>query len=502
MKVGVRKPSIKKSISARTTGKTKRAVNKAVIPTYGKKGSGWIKDPKKAAYNKVYNKTTISATRLVSSKSSSSTSKSSYSEHSSYSNYNSIGSNFNLDDNITSTSSEVVHPFSNIKLIDLEGNIKHCKIGYSWTNLFLMCFLPLIRLDFKNFLIQLVAIVIGSQISIVFWIICWLGFPIFYNKMYINDLLKKGYIPFDEHYKEILSTHGIECNDFYHSNKYDKQNLNDEQIYSFDNFSNNYEYNLDTLDVQTEIEEYLDFDYPNFNEEIEINDLAPNGYHKILFYEKLVGVTFENREIFVEKFINATNRTIIFVREKNNPYDSNAIKIFGSCELNNDFLSGELGYLESSTAYKLKDFKDIYITLNSVKLPNKIRLDIWISDEDKKNIEKYEELYKKVFSNADKGYELNKKGMKLEKAKNVEGAIKYYEQSIECNFDGTHPYDRLAILYRKKKDYDNEIRVLNKAIYNFYILEKTTKKLNFKTKLCKFEDRLLKAQYLKDKISN
>ena len=59
MKVGIRKPSIKKSIKARTTGKAKRAIKKAVVPGYGKKGSGWIKDPKKAAYNKIYNKTTI-----------------------------------------------------------------------------------------------------------------------------------------------------------------------------------------------------------------------------------------------------------------------------------------------------------------------------------------------------------------------------------------------------------------------------------------------------------
>ena len=60
MKFGMRKPSIKKSISARTNGKAKRAVKKAVIPGYGKKGTGWIKDPKKAAYNKVYSKTTFS----------------------------------------------------------------------------------------------------------------------------------------------------------------------------------------------------------------------------------------------------------------------------------------------------------------------------------------------------------------------------------------------------------------------------------------------------------
>ena len=56
----MRKPSIKKSISARTTGKLKRSLKKKVIPGYGKKGTGWIKNPKKAAYNKVYRKTTFS----------------------------------------------------------------------------------------------------------------------------------------------------------------------------------------------------------------------------------------------------------------------------------------------------------------------------------------------------------------------------------------------------------------------------------------------------------
>ncbi|WP_249028892.1 hypothetical protein [Tannockella kyphosi] len=60
MKIGMRKPSIKKSFKARTTGKAKRAVKKAIIPAYGKKGTGIIKNPKKAVYNKVYNKTSFS----------------------------------------------------------------------------------------------------------------------------------------------------------------------------------------------------------------------------------------------------------------------------------------------------------------------------------------------------------------------------------------------------------------------------------------------------------
>ncbi len=65
MKFGVRKPSLKKSLRARTTGKMKRKIKRAIIPGYGKKGMGFIKNPKKAVYNKVYNKTTISVPKLI-----------------------------------------------------------------------------------------------------------------------------------------------------------------------------------------------------------------------------------------------------------------------------------------------------------------------------------------------------------------------------------------------------------------------------------------------------
>lgn len=58
MKIGIRKPSIKKSFKARTTGKIKRKA-KSINPLYSKKGTG-ILHPKKKLYNKVYKKTTFS----------------------------------------------------------------------------------------------------------------------------------------------------------------------------------------------------------------------------------------------------------------------------------------------------------------------------------------------------------------------------------------------------------------------------------------------------------
>ena len=59
MKYGMRKPSWKKSLSARTKGRATRAVKKALISGYGKKGMGWL-HPKRKLYNTIYKKTTFS----------------------------------------------------------------------------------------------------------------------------------------------------------------------------------------------------------------------------------------------------------------------------------------------------------------------------------------------------------------------------------------------------------------------------------------------------------
>jgi hypothetical protein len=55
----LRKPSLKKSFKARTTGKLKRKMKRSINPLYGKKGMGYIKNPKSALKNKIYKKTTF-----------------------------------------------------------------------------------------------------------------------------------------------------------------------------------------------------------------------------------------------------------------------------------------------------------------------------------------------------------------------------------------------------------------------------------------------------------
>lgn len=64
LKFGMRKPSLKKSFKAHTTGKLKRKVKKSINPLYGKKGMGFAKNTKKSIRNKIYHKTTFSWTKL------------------------------------------------------------------------------------------------------------------------------------------------------------------------------------------------------------------------------------------------------------------------------------------------------------------------------------------------------------------------------------------------------------------------------------------------------
>lgn len=58
MKVGFRKPSVKRMVKARTTGRAKRTVKRSLNPLYGKKGMG-LAHPKKAARGYVYRRTTF-----------------------------------------------------------------------------------------------------------------------------------------------------------------------------------------------------------------------------------------------------------------------------------------------------------------------------------------------------------------------------------------------------------------------------------------------------------
>ena len=63
MKFGIRKPGIGKSITARTSLKRIARHNLRFKAPRGY--GGWLTNPKKAAYNRVYNRTSVSFARLI-----------------------------------------------------------------------------------------------------------------------------------------------------------------------------------------------------------------------------------------------------------------------------------------------------------------------------------------------------------------------------------------------------------------------------------------------------
>jgi tetratricopeptide (TPR) repeat protein len=87
----------------------------------------------------------------------------------------------------------------------------------------------------------------------------------------------------------------------------------------------------------------------------------------------------------------------------------------------------------------------------------------------------------------EKQAERNLTGIELEKAGKIDEAIELYEKNVEENFIGSHPYNRLAIIYRKHGQIDDEVRVLEKAVSVF---KKGNKQEKFKIRLEKIYNKL------------
>ena len=82
------------------------------------------------------------------------------------------------------------------------GLIKEAKIGFSWVNLLFGFFNPLFKGDWKWAIIQLAAAFFTMGFS-------GLIFPFFYNKIYVTNLLEKGYVPADDKTELLLKRNNI-----------------------------------------------------------------------------------------------------------------------------------------------------------------------------------------------------------------------------------------------------------------------------------------------------
>jgi hypothetical protein len=86
------------------------------------------------------------------------------------------------------------HPQTNVT--------KECPTGYSWTTFLFGLFVPLVRGDLKwaAILFVITALVTTFSWALCFIPNCFIGpiFAYFYNKLYITELVEKGYVGNDK----------------------------------------------------------------------------------------------------------------------------------------------------------------------------------------------------------------------------------------------------------------------------------------------------------------
>jgi len=136
--------------------------------------------------------------------------------------------------------------------------------------------------------------------------------------------------------------------------------------------------------------------------------------------------------------------------------------------------------------------QDLFIDLQSIILNGSTRVTITTS-----TIDALDELLfkrKQEDKKLSKCVSANNKGKEYEKLGKIKLAINTYEKNIEGDcYLATHSFDRLMILYRKDKDYDNEIRVIERAIEVF------SGDSRYNDIVYKWTDRLSKVQQFKNK---
>lgn len=124
----------------------------------------------------------------------------------------------------------------------------------------------------------------------------------------------------------------------------------------------------------------------------------------------------------------------------------------------------------------------------------------WLSISPGENPEtyaKWRDSYDHVFKLM---VERNLRGAAAEKEGDLATVTLLYEANVRDAFEGNHPYDRLAVIYRKLRRPDDEVRVLRRAIEVFGAYEGP--RTDVPLKLERFRARLAKVEGLRAKHQN
>ncbi|RST76175.1 hypothetical protein D4T97_005170 [Siminovitchia acidinfaciens] len=213
---------------------------------------------------------------------------------------------------------------------------------------------------------------------------------------------------------------------------------------------------------------------------------------KVAEFVPIAGIKKQERNAL--RVITSKSFAIRLEKEPNNPYDKNAIRVFGDCEVDEEETSFSLGYIPKDVAKKLAEFNKLKATVRVIYLPTSsksigLRLDIWSERAKRKKIE--ENPYDKNIEVPARAVDKNLKGEELEREGYIENAIQIYEASLRDQPDNNYPYRRLVVIYRRRKEYDKEIKVIEQAISNFE---------DDNPLLENFKKRLERAKELADKV--
>lgn len=129
--------------------------------------------------------------------------------------------------------------------------------------------------------------------------------------------------------------------------------------------------------------------------------------------------------------------------------------IIDSVEKYHELTSKYIGVIPNKYFDLLEDF--LLGLKKSIEIPNE-EIKKW--EAEYKQRELAEELLSKTA-------ERNNLGIAAEKNGEIEEAIRYYEANIKDGYPATHSFDRLMILYHRRKQYQDEIRIIDLAIKTF-----------------------------------
>jgi tetratricopeptide (TPR) repeat protein len=94
--------------------------------------------------------------------------------------------------------------------------------------------------------------------------------------------------------------------------------------------------------------------------------------------------------------------------------------------------------------------------------------------------------------------ERNLRGRALEHQGRVDDAIALYEQNVSDRFGGDHPYERLRVIYTKRKQYDDAIQVCQIFIdVADALLSSGSRRSDLKPKREKFAEWVTKLERVK-----